>query len=108
MACTIVDLFARPRAWGFREPSEVPVVYRKGELTKARVFQDWPHHVWTPQLPNGFGRLLDEMHGFCRGRDYHTVGPGNRATVDGIWWCFSSADDADTFCEWLRQRALRR
>ncbi len=83
------------------------MVYRKGELTKARVFTEWPHHIWTPQLPTGFGRLLDEMHAFCRDRDYQTAGPGNRASVDGIWWCFKGAADADAFGEWLRKRGLR-
>ena len=82
----------------FREPTRFPIVYRKGELTKKRILHDWPHHVWTPQRPNGFGQLLDTMHAFCRSRDYHTA---------GIWWCFRNPDDADAFCEWLRQRSFR-
>jgi hypothetical protein len=71
---------------------------------------------------NGFGTLLNVMHDFYPGRDYQTAGPGNRAAVDGIWWCFRRADrfacifdglkpgrcralfqaDADAFCAWLR------
>jgi hypothetical protein len=83
------------------------VVYRKGELTKKRVFSDWPHHVWTPQPPNGFGRLLDAMHGFCRGRDHQTAISDNRMKPEGMWWCFATDADADAFCAWLRGRGLR-
>ena len=50
--------------------------------------------------PNG-------MHDFCRDRDYRTASPGNRTTVDGVWWCFKHADDGDAFAAWLRARMLR-
>jgi hypothetical protein len=80
------------------------MVYRKGEATKKQVLRDWPHHVWTEQPANGFGHRLDEMHQFCRGRDYRTAGPGNRATIDGIWFCFRAWADAAAFGAWYYDR----
>lgn len=73
--------------------------YRKGELTKRRKLEDWPHHVAVSIPDTGLGDRLNEMHGFCQGVDYVTASDYGPGKPDRAIWCFKSKEDAEAFKE---------
>jgi hypothetical protein len=70
---------------------------RKGELTAKRKMRDWPHHVTIPIPPVVGLPHLQEMHAFCKDRDYQTVSVNGSGQGDSSVWCFKHPEDAAAF-----------
>jgi hypothetical protein len=73
------------------------MVYRKGELSPARVDRGWPHQIAVPAavLLNGGYK---EVHAFCD--DLSLCPRGHAVFYEGQWWnvhCFADAEHAEKF-----------
>ena len=71
------------------------MVYRKGELTKARINRDWPHQLALP-VEVATGKNYTILDRFCRGlsvcpRQQHYWRDG----VEHIAYCFRERSDAE-------------
>lgn len=71
------------------------MVYRKGELTKARINRDWPHQLALP-VAVATGKTYTILDRFCRGlsvcpRQQHYWRDG----VEHIAYCFRERSDAE-------------
>ena len=71
------------------------MVYRKGELTKARINRDWPHQLALP-VEVATGKAYTILDRFCRGlsvcpRQQHYWRDG----VEHIAYCFRERSDAE-------------
>jgi hypothetical protein len=71
------------------------MVYRKGELTKARINRDWPHQLALP-VDLATGKNYTILDRFCRGlsvcpRHQHYWRDG----VEHIAYCFRERSDAE-------------
>jgi hypothetical protein len=73
------------------------MVYRKGELSRARVDRGWPHQIALPAavLLNGGDKTV---RAFCD--DLSLCARGHAVFHEGQWWnvyCFADAEHAETF-----------
>jgi hypothetical protein len=73
---------------------------RKGEITRARLQREWPHHVALSGDKVRGLKNSQVVRGFA---DTLLVAPltysVSRADVDLVVFCFAKPEDADTFCE---------
>ncbi len=73
---------------------------RKGELTRAQLHRDWPHHVALPADKVRGLTNSEPVRGFA---DTLSVAPLtysiHRADLDFVVFCFVKQEDAETFCK---------
>jgi hypothetical protein len=81
------------------------MVYRKDELTRHQINKGWPHQVAVVVPGKGLGRLLNEMHEFCRGRDHKPSSELRLGGSDLALWCFAHPDDAEAFRDRFQDQA---
>src|SRR5215467_12605248 len=94
------------------------MVYRKGELSKARMDRQWPHQVALPAY-RCLGHNFLTIHFFCQGERLslctrrHTY---RHNDVDMTVFCFAQRDHAEKGCApegdvapqaWIRAVAAR-
>lgn len=59
--------------------------------------RDYPFQVRVHVPPFGLGQRLNDMHDFCRGRNYVTMPDTLHVKGDGMAWCFADLADAEAF-----------
>jgi len=73
------------------------VVYRKGELSKARVDREWPHQVALP-ADRCSGRNFVTIRLFCEGLSLCPRGHcSHRDSIDFNVFCFAERPHAEQF-----------
>lgn len=72
---------------------------RKGELSRFRIDQGWPHQIALPEHATT-GKNLDRVHAFCKDKNL-SLCPLQQAFVrDGKYWyawCFAEPEHAEAF-----------
>ena len=70
---------------------------RKGELTRAQLHRDWPHHV---ALPADKVRSVESIvHRFANARSARRTFLMRHEDRDFVVFCFAKSEDADAFRE---------
>jgi hypothetical protein len=70
---------------------------RKGEITRARLQRQWPHHV---ALPADKVRSVESIvHRFANARSARRTFFMRRNDRDFVVFCFAKPEDAQAFCE---------
>jgi hypothetical protein len=79
---------------------------RKGEITRARLQRQWPHHV---ALSADKVRSVESIvHRFANARSARRTFLMRRNDRDFVVFCFARREDAEAFCERFGGERLAR